>query len=35
LLMAASTMMIMPIIIIYFLAQRYFIQGIAVSGLKG
>ncbi len=35
LLMAASTMMILPIIIIYFLAQRYFIQGIAVSGLKG
>ncbi|HNT77823.1 MAG TPA: carbohydrate ABC transporter permease [Anaerolineae bacterium] len=35
LLMAASTMMIMPIIVIYFLAQRYFIQGIAVSGLKG
>ncbi|MBN1876393.1 MAG: carbohydrate ABC transporter permease [Anaerolineae bacterium] len=35
LLMAASTMMILPIIVIFFLAQRYFIQGIAVSGLKG
>jgi ABC-type glycerol-3-phosphate transport system permease component len=35
LLMAASTMMIMPMIIIYFLAQRYFVQGIVVSGLKG
>jgi multiple sugar transport system permease protein len=35
LLMAASTMMIVPIIVIFFLAQRYFIQGIAVSGLKG
>jgi multiple sugar transport system permease protein len=35
LLMAASTMMIMPIVVIFFLAQRYFIQGIAVSGLKG
>jgi len=35
LLMAASTMMIAPIILIFFLAQRYFIQGIAVSGLKG
>jgi len=33
--MAASTMMILPIIVIFFLAQRYFIQGIAVSGLKG
>lgn len=35
LLMAASTMMIMPIIVIFFLAQRYFVQGITVSGLKG
>lgn len=35
LLMAASTMMIIPMIVIFFLAQRYFIQGIAVSGLKG
>ena len=35
LLMAASTMMIIPIIVVFFLAQRYFIQGIAVSGLKG
>jgi multiple sugar transport system permease protein len=35
LLMAASTMMILPIILIFFVAQRYFIQGIAVTGLKG
>jgi multiple sugar transport system permease protein len=35
LLMAASTMMIIPMIVIFFLAQRYFIQGMAVSGLKG
>jgi len=35
LLMAASTMMIMPIIVIFFLAQRYFIQGIVTTGLKG
>jgi multiple sugar transport system permease protein len=35
LLMAASTMMIIPMIVIFFLAQRYFIQGIVVSGLKG
>ena len=33
--MAAPTMMILPIIVIFFLAQRYYIQGIAVSGLKG
>jgi multiple sugar transport system permease protein len=35
LLMAASTMMILPIILIFFVAQRYFIQGIAITGLKG
>ena len=35
LLMAASVMTIMPIIILFFLAQRYFVQGIALTGLKG
>ena len=35
LLMAASTMMIVPVILVFFVAQRYFIQGIAISGLKG
>jgi multiple sugar transport system permease protein len=35
LLMAASTIMIVPIIVIFFLAQRYFIQGIVTTGLKG
>ncbi|WP_457636513.1 carbohydrate ABC transporter permease [Oceanithermus sp.] len=33
-LMAASTMAILPIILGYFFAQRYFIQGIARSGIK-
>ena len=33
--MAASTMMIIPVVIIFFVAQRYFIQGIAISGIKG
>ena len=33
--MAASTMMILPVIIIFFLAQRTFIEGITVTGLKG
>jgi len=28
-------MMILPIIVIFFLAQRYLVQGIALSGLKG
>lgn len=35
LIMAASTMMIVPVIIIFFLAQNYFIQGIQLTGLKG
>lgn len=35
LLMAASAMMTIPVILIFFLAQRYFIQGITLTGLKG
>jgi ABC-type glycerol-3-phosphate transport system permease component len=35
LLMAASTIMIVPIVVVFFLAQRYFIQGIVTTGLKG
>ncbi len=35
LLMAASAITIVPVIVVYVLAQRYFVQGIASSGLKG
>lgn len=35
LLMAASTVAIVPIIILYILTQRYYIQGITLSGIKG
>lgn len=35
LLMAAATFTILPIIVLYFLAQKQFIEGIASSGLKG
>lgn len=35
LLMAASTAMILPVIILFFFAQRYFIEGVVLSGLKG
>jgi len=35
LLMAASTAMVVPIVVLFFFAQRYFIQGIVLSGLKG
>ena len=34
-LMAASTVMIVPIIVLFFLAQRYFVQGIVLTGIKG
>lgn len=34
-LMAASTIMTVPIIILFFLAQRTFIQGITMTGIKG
>jgi multiple sugar transport system permease protein len=33
--MAASTMAVVPLIIIFIFAQRYFIKGIAVTGLSG
>jgi ABC-type glycerol-3-phosphate transport system permease component len=35
LLMAATVMVVAPIIILFFLAQRYFIQGIVFTGVKG
>jgi len=35
LLMAASTMMITPIVLLFFFAQRQFVQGITLTGIKG
>ena len=35
LLMAASLLMVLPPVLIFFFAQRLFIQGVVVSGLKG
>ncbi|MCC6628372.1 MAG: carbohydrate ABC transporter permease [Chloroflexi bacterium] len=35
LLMAGSVMTIVPVIVLFFVAQRFFVQGIALSGLKG
>lgn len=35
LMMAASLMTIAPVIVLFFMAQRTFIQGIATTGLKG
>jgi ABC-type glycerol-3-phosphate transport system permease component len=33
--MAASVIMIIPILVVYFITQRQFTEGIAASGLKG
>jgi multiple sugar transport system permease protein len=35
LLMAGSTVMILPVVILFFFAQRYFIRGVVLTGLKG
>ena len=35
LIMAATTMSLIPIVIIYVFAQKYFIEGIATAGVKG
>ena len=34
-LMAAATMALLPVLIIFFVAQRYFVRGIAMTGMKG
>lgn len=33
--MAAASIMVLPVIILFFFAQRYFIKGIVMTGLKG
>lgn len=35
LMMAASTLAMIPTILLYIFAQRFFVQGIAITGLKG
>ncbi len=35
LLMAASTLVMMPVLIVFFFTQRYFIQGITLTGMGG
>ncbi|MCZ7543027.1 MAG: carbohydrate ABC transporter permease [Anaerolineae bacterium] len=35
LLMAAAVVVMLPVLVVYFFAQRYFITGIALSGVKG
>ncbi|CAG0976623.1 L-arabinose transport system permease protein AraQ [Anaerolineae bacterium] len=33
--MAAATVMVLPVVVLFFFAQRYFIKGIVMTGLKG
>jgi multiple sugar transport system permease protein len=33
--MAANVMSVVPVLLLFFLAQRWFIRGIANTGLKG
>jgi ABC-type glycerol-3-phosphate transport system permease component len=33
--MAASTLSILPIILVFFFAQKYFVQGVVLTGIKG
>jgi ABC-type glycerol-3-phosphate transport system permease component len=33
--MAATVMSVLPLLFLFFVAQRYFIRGIATTGLKG
>jgi multiple sugar transport system permease protein len=35
LLMAGAVISVIPIIVLYAAAQRYFVQGVVLSGLKG
>ena len=33
--MAASLVSLVPVLILFFSAQRYFVKGIALTGIKG
>ena len=35
LLMAATTLVILPTVTLFFVAQRYFVRGVVMSGIKG
>ena len=32
--MAAATVVIAPVLVLFFIAQRYFIEGITLTGMK-
>ncbi|MBA3872048.1 MAG: carbohydrate ABC transporter permease, partial [Anaerolineae bacterium] len=33
--LAATTAVILPVVLLFFFTQRYFIKGIVMTGLKG
>ncbi len=33
--LAASNIALIPVLLLFFLAQRYFVQGIVLTGMKG
>jgi multiple sugar transport system permease protein len=33
--MAASTLLVIPVVAVFFAAQRTFIEGVSMTGLKG
>jgi multiple sugar transport system permease protein len=33
--MAASLMFLLPVLVLFFLAQKVFVEGIAMTGIKG
>jgi multiple sugar transport system permease protein len=35
LLMAATVMVLIPVLLVFFFLQRYFVRGAAMTGLKG
>jgi len=35
LMMAASTVVVLPVIAMFFFAQKYFVEGVALTGLSG
>ena len=33
--LAASNLALIPVLILFFVAQKYFVQGIVLTGIKG
>jgi multiple sugar transport system permease protein len=33
--MAASTLVTLPVVVLFFFTQRFFIEGITLTGIKG